>query len=123
MCSSEFPKKMHISRFNTVICSPNKKWPVQCLNLINISLKREALATRAVRSPAGHHLRCKKCHLASVDLVLICVDQSWKMSNLLHGPISTNQILPREKRVNRDIFGTKTYKTELMGFLVMNKCG
>ena len=34
-----------------------------------------------------------------------CV-QSWKMSNLLHGPISTNQILPQEKHVNRDIFGT-----------------
>ena len=37
------------------------------------------------------------------DLVNI---QSWKMSNLLHGPISTNQILPREKRINRDILGT-----------------
>ena len=44
------------------------------------------------------------------------------MSNLLHGQTSTNQILPQEKRVNRDIFGT-TYKTELMGFLMMNKCG
>ena len=41
---------------------------------------------------------------------------SCKMSNLLHGPISSNQILPREKRANRD-------KTELMRFLVMNKCG
>ena len=29
---------------------------------------------------------------------------SWKMSNPLHGPESSNQILPREKRVNRDIF-------------------
>ena len=40
--------------------------------------------------------------------------QSCKVSNLLHGPESSNQILPREKRVNRDIFGT--------WFLVMNKC-
>ena len=47
--------------------------------------------------------------------------QSWKMSNLLHGPISTNQILPGEKRVNRDILAPQTYKTELIGFLVMNK--
>ena len=31
-------------------------------------------------------------------------NHSWKMSNLLHGPESSNQILPREKRVNRDIF-------------------
>ena len=30
--------------------------------------------------------------------------QSCKMSNLLHGPKSSNQILPREKRVNREIF-------------------
>ena len=30
--------------------------------------------------------------------------QSWKMSNLLHGPESSNQILPRGKRVNCDIF-------------------
>ena len=43
------------------------------------------------------------------------------MSNLLHGPISTNQILPGEKRVNRDILAPQTYKTELIGFLVMNK--
>ena len=34
------------------------------------------------------------------------ISQSWKMSNLLHGPLSPNQILPREKRVNRDMFGT-----------------
>ena len=38
-----------------------------------------------------------------------CV-QSWKMSNLLHGPISANQILPWEKRVNRNIFGTSNLK-------------
>ena len=31
-------------------------------------------------------------------------DRSCKMSNLLQGPISSNQILPREKCVNRDIF-------------------
>ena len=34
---------------------------------------------------------------------IACI-QSCKMSNLLHGPRSSNQILPREKRVNRDIF-------------------
>ena len=56
--------------------------------------------------------------LSITDNVLI---QSWKMSNLLHGPISTNQILPGEKRVNRDILAPQTYKTELIGFLVMNK--
>ena len=49
--------------------------------------------------------------------------QSWKMSNLLHGSISTNQILPREKRVNRNILALHTYKTELLRFLGMNKCG
>ena len=38
------------------------------------------------------------------------------MSNLWHGPISTNQILAREKRVNRDIFGKPT-KQNLWGFL------
>ena len=32
------------------------------------------------------------------------------MSNLLHGPISSNQILPREKRANRDIFSLKPTK-------------
>ena len=41
--------------------------------------------------------------------------QSWKMSNLLHGPISTNQILPREKRVNRDIFGTSNLQNRTYG--------
>ena len=41
--------------------------------------------------------------------------QSWKMSNLLHGPISTNQILPREKRVNRDIFGTSKIQNRTYG--------
>ena len=40
-----------------------------------------------------------------VDKVADEVTDSCKMSNLLHGPISTNQILPREKHVNRDIFG------------------
>ena len=50
-------------------------------------------------------------------------DQSWKMSNLLHGPISTNQILPGEKRVNRDVFGTLNLQNRTYGpgFLVMNK--
>ena len=42
-------------------------------------------------------------------------EQSWKMSNLLHGPISTNQILPREKRVNRDIFGTSNLQNRTYG--------
>ena len=32
--------------------------------------------------------------------------QSCKMSNLLHGQKSRNQILPQEKGVNRDIFST-----------------
>ena len=41
--------------------------------------------------------------------------QSWKMSNLLHGPISTNQILPREKRLNRDIFGTSNLQNRTYG--------
>ena len=41
--------------------------------------------------------------------------QSWKMSNLLHGPISTKQILPREKRVNRDIFGTSNLQNRTCG--------
>ena len=42
-------------------------------------------------------------------------DQSWKMSNLLHGPISTNQILPREKRVTRNIFGTSNLQNKTYG--------
>ena len=42
-------------------------------------------------------------------------NQSWKMSNLLHGPISTNQILPQEKRVNRDIFGTSNLQNRTYG--------
>ena len=41
--------------------------------------------------------------------------QSWKMSNLLHGPISTNQILPQEKRVNRDICGTSNQQNMTYG--------
>ena len=41
--------------------------------------------------------------------------QRWKMSNLLHGPVSTNQILPREKRVNRDIFGTPNLQNRTYG--------
>ena len=41
--------------------------------------------------------------------------QSWKMSNLLHGPISTTQILPGEKRVNRDIFGTSNVQNKTYG--------
>ena len=41
--------------------------------------------------------------------------QRWKMSNLLHGPISINQILPKEKRVNRDIFGTSNLQHKTYG--------
>ena len=41
--------------------------------------------------------------------------QRWKMSNLLHGPISTNQILPREKGVNRDVFGTSNLQNITYG--------
>ena len=37
------------------------------------------------------------------DMEVDKVADSCKMSNLLHGPESSNQILPREKRVNRDI--------------------
>ena len=40
-----------------------------------------------------------------VDKVADEVTDSCKMSNLLHGPESSNQILPREKHINRDIFG------------------
>ena len=47
--------------------------------------------------------------------VLMIKGQSWKMSNLLHGPISTNQILPREKGVNRDIFGTSNLQNRTYG--------
>ena len=43
------------------------------------------------------HLNCS-CLPAQVR------KQSCKMSNLLHGPKSSNQILPREMRVNADIF-------------------
>ena len=43
------------------------------------------------------------------------ITSSRKMSNLLHGPISTNQILPREKRVNRDIFGTSNLQIRTYG--------
>ena len=50
---------------------------------------------------------------------LIMVDgsagQTWKMSNLLHGPISTNQILPRENRANCDIFGTSNLQNRTYG--------
>ena len=50
------------------------------------------------------------------ELVSESVDeQSWKMSNLLHGPISTHQILPRERRVNRDIFGTSNLQNRTYG--------
>ena len=41
--------------------------------------------------------------------------QSWKMSSLLHGPISTNQILPWEKRLNRDIFRTSNLQNRTYG--------
>ena len=41
--------------------------------------------------------------------------QRWKMSNLLHGPISTNQIIPRENRVNHDIFGTSNLQNRTYG--------
>ena len=37
------------------------------------------------------------------------------MSNILHGPISTNQILPGEKCVNRDIFGTSNLQNRTYG--------
>ena len=50
-------------------------------------------------------------------------DQSWKMSNLLHGPISTNQILPQEKCVNRDIFGTSNLQNRAYGVSCDVKCG
>ena len=46
---------------------------------------------------------------------IVVLIQRWKMSNLLHGPISTNQILPREKRVNCDIFGTSNPKHRSYG--------
>ena len=49
------------------------------------------------------------------DVMLLTQTQSWKMSNLLHGPISTNQILPREKRVNRNIFGTSNLQNRTYG--------
>ena len=49
------------------------------------------------------------------NIVQTAFDQSWKMSNLLHGPISTNQILPREKRVNRNIFGTSNLQNRTYG--------
>ena len=68
-------------------------------------------------SPSKHDLVC--LGLERIGAVYVILDwgqlgwlagsshrQSWKMSNLLHGPISTNQILPWEKRVNGDIFGT-----------------
>ena len=45
-------------------------------------------------------------------------EQSWKMSNLLHGPISTNQILPQGKRVNRDIVGTSNLQNRTYGFFL-----
>ena len=62
--------------------------------------------------------------LINVMMMMVMeMTQSWKMSNLLHGPISTNQILPGEKRVNRDIFGTLNLQNRTYGpgFLVMNK--
>ena len=50
--------------------------------------------------------------------------QSCKMSNLLHGPKSSNQILPNRENRNKTTFlALQTYKTELMRFLVMNKYG
>ena len=64
---------------------------------------------------------------SSLDLVLLSwlrspergnPRQSWKMSNLLHGPISTNQILPREKaRKLRHFWHFKPTKQNLLGFL------
>ena len=51
--------------------------------------------------------------LAMEDILM--PEQSWKMSNLLHGPISTNQILPREKHVSRDIFGASNLQNRTYG--------
>ena len=48
-----------------------------------------------------------------VDKVADEVTDSCKMSNLLHGPESSNQILPREKHVNRDIFSQQNRPEEV----------
>ena len=51
--------------------------------------------------------------------------QSCKMSNLLHGQKSKNQILPQEKCVNCDIFSTSNQlQTQTFNrVIVMNSCG
>ena len=61
----------------------------------------------------GHFLGLIRnaCHVYLKGLI---TRQSWKMSNLLHGPEFSNQILPREKRVNRDIFGTSNLNYQFM---------
>ena len=62
-------------------------------------------------SPFNSSQQCKKM-LFSSELENV---KSFTRTNQ-----STNQILPREKRVNHDNFGTSNLKTELVGFLVMN---
>ena len=64
---------------------------------------------KAQRLPRLFSSNCPQTSLLSIQ------SQSWKMSNLLHGPISTNQILPQEKRVNRDIFGTSNLQNRTYG--------
>ena len=54
----------------------------------------------------------------NVTVAQLTPTQRWKMSNLLHGPISTNQILPREKaRKLRHFWHFKPTKQNLWGFL------
>ena len=63
---------------------------------------------------AMHHLRSRLLLDRIFHCCAACLS-SCKMSNLLHGPISTNQILPREKRVDRDIFGTSNLQNRTCG--------
>ena len=62
----------------------------------------------------GHPYGRQVVHLDG-NVNVLSYRQSWKMSNLLHGPISTNQILPREKRINRNIFGTSNLQNRTYG--------
>ena len=76
---------------------------------------------KSVNTAQSHHIQVNYCPTFQIYLKYRSINyqsyfhQSWKMSNLLHGPISTNQILPRDERINRNIFGTSNLQNKTYG--------
>ena len=93
-----------------------QKQKVECLinqrSDFGTPLARVPVQMLVLSQPEQLYVQCILCKLCTKQWAM---SQSWKMSNLLHGPISTNQILPREKRVNRDIFGTSNLQNRTYG--------